>query len=260
MQIAGSVALVTGASRGLGRHFAAQLLQHGVAKVYATARRPDSVDVPGAEVLSLDITDPASIAAAAKAAGDVTLLVNNAGVATFTNLTTSDMDMIRLEMDTHYYGLLNMIRAFAPILRAGGGGAIVNVLSAGAWAPSEHTSSYCAAKAAAWSLTNSVRLELASQNTQVTGLILGPTDTDMGAGVEMDKNDPADVVRATLDGIEAGHAEVIADALSAQAKANLALDPAQVYQPTSGPGEAVNRLRGHRDRATGRRPTISRAP
>ncbi|MEH0626554.1 SDR family oxidoreductase [Streptomyces stelliscabiei] len=234
MQIANSVALVTGASRGLGRHFATQLLERGAAKVYATARNPESIDLPGAEVLALDITDPASVAAAAATATDVTMLVNNAGINTMHELVNGDLDQIELEMNTHYYGPLRMIRAFAPILKAGGGGAIVNVLSAASWIPSEHWGAYHAAKAAAWSLTNSVRLELSGQNTLVTGVYLGPTDTDLARGLSFpfELNDPVDVVKAALDGVEAGQSEVLADALSAQIKANLALDPATIYTPT----------------------------
>ncbi|WP_328834965.1 SDR family oxidoreductase [Streptomyces europaeiscabiei] len=233
MHIASSVALVTGASRGLGRHFVTQLLERGATKVYATARNPESVDLPGAEMLRLDITDPASVAAVAEAASDVTLLVNNAGIITLNDLVNGDLDQIELEMDTAYYGPLRMIRAFAPILKAGGGGAIVNVLSVASWVPSEYWGAYSAAKAAAWSLTNSVRLELSRQNTLVTGVYLGPTDTDMAKGQPFEKNDPADVVRAALNGVEAKQSEVIADALSARAKANLALDPAVVYTPAA---------------------------
>ncbi|MEU3983972.1 SDR family oxidoreductase [Streptomyces sp. NPDC026672] len=232
MKIANSVALVTGAGRGLGRHFALQLLERGAAKVYATARDPRSVDLPGAEVLRLDITDPASVAAAADAASDVTLLVNNAGIMTFSRLVDGDLEQIELEMNTHYYGPLHMVRAFAPILKAGGGGAIVNVLSAASWVPSDQWGAYHAAKAAAWNLTNSVRLELSGQNTLVTGVYLGPTDTDMAEGLPIEKNDPADVVRAALDGVETNSSEVIADALSVRAKANLALDPGTIYAST----------------------------
>ena len=130
MQISGSIALVTGANRGLGREFATQLLARGAAKVYATARSVEKVDIPGAEVLPLDITDPGSVAAAARAAADVTLLINNAGVSTGANLVTGDLDLLRREMDTHFWGTLGMIRAFAPSLS---GGAILNVLSALSW-------------------------------------------------------------------------------------------------------------------------------
>ncbi|OPG09042.1 short-chain dehydrogenase [Streptomyces sp. GKU 895] len=226
MQIADSVALVTGAGRGLGRHFATQLLERGAAKVYAAARRPESVDVPGVEVLPLDITDPMSVAAAAAAAGDVTLLVNNAGIATFTDLVTGDMDRIRLEMETNYFGPLNMVRAFAPVLRAGGGGALVNMLSVASWVGGEHAGAYNTAKAAAWSLTNCVRLELAAQNTLVSGVVLGPTDTDMIAGMDLPKNDPAAAVQTVLDEVEAGRTEILVDEFAAMAKTALSLDPA----------------------------------
>jgi NAD(P)-dependent dehydrogenase (short-subunit alcohol dehydrogenase family) len=229
MKISGSTALVTGASRGLGRQFARQLLERGAARVYATARNPGQVDVPGADVLPLDITDPSSVAAAAAAAGDVTLLVNNAGVSTFQNLVTGDLDKIRLELDTHFYGTLAVVRAFAPALAANGGGAILNVLSRMSWLSYDGANSYAVAKAAEWSLTNGVRLELAGQGTLVSGVLLSSTDTDMMAGWDIPKNDPADVVRQALDGIEAGQLEIVADEDTARAKADLSADPALTY-------------------------------
>lgn len=229
MNISGSTALVTGASRGLGRHFARQLLERGAARVYATARDPRQVDVPGADVLPLDITDPGSVAATAAIAGDVTLLVNNAGVSTFQNLVTGDLDKIRLELDTHFYGTLAVVRAFAPMLAANGGGAILNVLSRMSWLSYDGANSYAVAKAAQWSLTNGVRLELAGQGTLVSAVLLSSTDTDMMAGWDIPKNDPADVVRLALDGIEDGLLEIIADEDTAQAKAALSGDPAVMY-------------------------------
>ncbi|WP_432992590.1 SDR family oxidoreductase [Dactylosporangium sp. CA-233914] len=229
MQINGSVALVTGANRGLGRHFAQQLLARGAAKVYATARDPQRIDLAGVERLRLDITDPSQVAAAAARASDVTLLVNNAGIATYTNLISGDMTQIRRELDTHFYGTLAVTRAFAPILGAHGGGAILNVLSALSWFSYDGANAYGVAKAAEWSLTNGVRLELAGQGTQVTGLHLGAADTDMMAGYEGEKADPAEVVRAGLDGLEAGRWEVLADTWSAQVKASLAKDPSEFY-------------------------------
>jgi NAD(P)-dependent dehydrogenase (short-subunit alcohol dehydrogenase family) len=229
MKIPGSTALITGASRGLGRHFALQLVERGAARVYATARNPARVDVPGAQVLTLDITDPASVAAAAVTAGDVTLLVNNAGVSTYQNLVTGDLGQIREEIDTHLYGTLAVIRAFAPVLAANGGGAILNVLSRMSWLSYEGANSYAVAKAAEWSLTNGVRLELARQGTLVSGVLLSATDTDMMAGWDIPKNDPADVVRRALDGIEDGLLEIIADEDTAQAKAELSADPAVTY-------------------------------
>lgn len=232
MRIEGSVALVTGANRGIGRHFATHLLERGAAKVYATARRPERVDVAGAHVLGLDVTDPASVAAAAEAAPDVTVVVNNAGVSTYQDLLTGDPEKIRLEMDTHFFGTLAVIRAFAPVLGANGGGAVLNVLSALSWVSYQGATSYAAAKAAQWSLTNGVRLELAEQGTLVTGLVLGSTDTDMMAGWDVPKNDPADVVRAALDGVESGALEVLVDDAAHQSKAALAAAPEVVYPHT----------------------------
>lgn len=229
MQIEGAVALVTGANRGIGRHFARQLVERGAAKVYATARDPGSIDLPGVTPLRLDITDPASIAAAAAQAGDVTLLVNNAGIATGANLVTGDLADVRAEFETHFFGTLGVVRAFAPILAANGGGAVLNVLSALSWFSYDGGTAYCAAKSAEWSLTNGIRLELAKQGTLVTGLHLGLTDTDMTAGMSGDKGDPADVARAGLDGIAAGALEVLADATSRRVKAALSGDPALLY-------------------------------
>lgn len=235
MKISGSVALVTGANRGMGRHFAEQLRQRGAVKVYATARNRERVDLAGVEVLRLDVTDPDSVAAAATAAGDVTLLINNAGIATGTNLL-GDLDKIRLEMDTHYFGTLSVVRAFAPVLAATGGGAILNVLSALSWFSFDGANAYAAAKAAEWSLTNGIRLELAAQGTQVTGIHVGAVDTDIMTGYDGPKVNPADVVRAALDGLEADKIEVVVDDWSAMIKATLAGDPADFYTQTAPAG------------------------
>ncbi|MCW2520121.1 MAG: short-chain dehydrogenase/reductase, partial [Mycobacterium sp.] len=132
MDISSSTALVTGANRGLGRHFATDLIKRG-AKVYAGARNPESVDIEGAIPLAVDITDPASVAAAAEAAGDVTLLINNAGIAADVNLLTGDLDGAHREMETNYFGTLSMVRAFAPVITGNGGGGILNVLSVLSW-------------------------------------------------------------------------------------------------------------------------------
>ncbi|AXK36742.1 SDR family NAD(P)-dependent oxidoreductase [Streptomyces armeniacus] len=229
-RIEGAVALVTGANRGLGRHFARQLLERGAARVYAAARRPDTVGLPGTVPLRLDITDDDEVRATAAAAGDVTLLVNNAGISRFTNLVTSELADVRAEMDTNYWGTLAVVRAFAPVLAANGGGAILNVLSAQSWHPYPGTNGYHAAKAAQWALTNGVRTELAAQGTLVTGLHLGAVDTDFSAAYDGPKGDPADTVRAGLDGIEAGAAEVLADEWSARVKRSLAEDPTRLYE------------------------------
>src|ERR1700759_851631 len=162
MQIEGSTALVTGANRGLGRRFAAELLARG-AKGYAGARNPDSVDLPGGTPIALDITDPASVAAAAAATGDVSLLINNAGSATGASLLDGSLADIELEMNTHFFGTLVVSRAFAPQLARAGGGAMLNVLSVLSWVSLPDISGYCAAKSAEWSLTNALRVQLAGQ-------------------------------------------------------------------------------------------------
>lgn len=229
MELNGSIALVTGANRGIGRHFAAALLERGASKVYAAARDAASIDLPGVVPLQLDVTDPASIEQAAALAGDVTLLVNNAGVSLHQGLIGGDLELVRREMDTNYFGPLLTTRAFAPALAAGGGGAVLNVLSRVSWLAYPGVGGYAASKAAGWSLTNSLRLELAGQGTLVTGLYLSSTDTDMMAGWDVPKNDPADVVRLALDGIEAGAFEVVADEETAETKRLLSADPREVY-------------------------------
>lgn len=227
MQINGAHVLVTGANRGLGRQFVLSLLDRGAGKVYATARRPDLIDVPGVVPLRLDITDPASVAAAAAAAPDVKIVINNAGILTGANLVTGDLDAIRREMDTHFYGALNVIRAFAPQLA---GGAILNVLSALSWLATDGSGAYHVAKAAEWALTNSARLELAGQRTLVTGLHLGVADTDMSSWYEGEKAHPEAVVAAALDGIEADRPEVLADDWTRQVKAWQSEDPEVIYR------------------------------
>ena len=222
MDLTNSVALVTGANRGLGRHLAAQLLERG-AKVYAGARNPSSVDLPGAIPLQIDVTDPASVEQAAKVAGDVTLLINNAGSSTQQSLVDGDLDGIRLEMDTHYYGTLAVTRAFAPIIEANGGGAILNVLSVLSWFHPAGAGAYSSAKAAGWALTNAVREELAPRGIAVSALHVGYMDTDMAAHVPADqKTDPAVVAAQALDGVAMGRPEILADDVTRGVKAGLA--------------------------------------
>jgi NAD(P)-dependent dehydrogenase (short-subunit alcohol dehydrogenase family) len=228
MRIEGSTALVTGANRGLGRRFAEELLARG-AKVYAGARDPGSVDLPGAIPVALDITDPASVAAAADATGDVSLLINNAGSSTGANLLTGSLADIELEMNTHFFGTLAVVRAFAPQLAAHGGGAVLNVLSVLSWVSFPDSGAYSAAKSAEWSLTNALRQQLAGQNTQVTALHVGYMDTDMARHVTSPKTDPAVVAKLALDGLAAGQPEVVADEISQQVERGLAGGVAALY-------------------------------
>ncbi|MFI7542644.1 SDR family oxidoreductase [Actinoplanes sp. NPDC049599] len=222
MRLKNSVALVTGANRGLGRHFAAQLVQRG-AKVYAAARRPETVDLPGVIAVRLDITDPESVAHAAKLADDVTVLVNNAGTSLGAHLLDGDLDEIRREMETHYFGTLAVTRAFAPVLERNGGGAVLNVLSVLSWVHPGPFGAYSAAKAAEWAQSNALRDLLAPKGITVSALHVGFMDTDMAASVPADqKSDPAVVARLALDGVEACRPEIVADEFSRTVKAGLA--------------------------------------
>jgi NAD(P)-dependent dehydrogenase (short-subunit alcohol dehydrogenase family) len=228
MQIAGSTALVTGANRGLGRHFAQQLLDRG-ATVYAGARDIGSVDIPGVIPVQLDITDPRSIAAAAATAQNVSIVVNNAGTGTGSSVIGGSLDDIRLEMETHYFGTLAVTREFAPQLAAAGSSAILNVLSLLSWLTAPGFSAYAAAKSAEWSLTNALRLELAEQGTQVTALHVGFMDTDMVREIEAAKSDPAVIARRALDGVQDGATEVIADESSRDVRAGLSTGVSALY-------------------------------
>jgi short-subunit dehydrogenase len=225
MIIKDAVALVTGANRGIGEQFARLLLDRGAAKVYATARDASKIAVPGVEALPLDITDPEAVAEVAARADDVTLLVNNAGVAYSQNAVTGDLALMRAEMETNAFGSLSMIRAFAPVLARGGGGAIVNVLSAASWFTYPGNSSYAMSKAAAWNLTNGVRQELREQGTLVTGAHVGLVDTDLTAGIDAEKMSAAEFVALVLDAVESGSEEVVADDLAWRAKMSVAAKP-----------------------------------
>jgi NAD(P)-dependent dehydrogenase (short-subunit alcohol dehydrogenase family) len=222
MDLTRTVALVTGANRGFGRALAAQLAGRG-AKVYAAARNPETVDLPGVVPLRLDITDPGQIAAAVAAASDVTLLVNNAGVSTGADLLSADVSDIRREMDVHYFGTLGVTRAFVPVIEGNGGGGILNVLSVLSWFHPPGAGAYSSAKAAGWAMSNALRAGLADRGIAVTALHVGYMDTDMAAHVPADqKTDPALVAELALDGVAAGAPEVIADDLTRGVKQGLA--------------------------------------
>ena len=219
------VALVTGANRGLGRQFATELLARG-AKVYAAARHPDTIDLPGVVPIQLDITDPDSVRTAADCADDVTVLINNAGVSTRASLLSGPIEDVRLEMETHYFGTINVTRAFVPVIEHNGGGAILNVLSVLSWLHVPSSGAYSAAKAAAWALTDAVRTELAPRGIHVAAVHVGYMNTDMVSYIPADqKVDPAEVARLALDGLFRGDTEVLADDLSRNAKAQLSAPP-----------------------------------
>jgi NAD(P)-dependent dehydrogenase (short-subunit alcohol dehydrogenase family) len=232
MKIAGSVALVTGANRGLGQAYARELVRRGAAKVYGAARKPAEVTEPGLTPIGLDITDPERVARVAQQCADVTLLVNNAGVLTYNNFTGApDLSGARLEMETNYFGTLSMCRAFAPVLAANGGGAIVNMLSVTSFYTNPFNATYGASKAAGWSLTNGIRLELHHQGTLVVGVHAGFIDTDMAALVDLPKDSPESVAQQVCDGVEAGRVEVLCDERTRTVKAELSRDQELIYPP-----------------------------
>jgi NAD(P)-dependent dehydrogenase (short-subunit alcohol dehydrogenase family) len=230
MNIDHSTVLVTGANRGLGAAFCRALQERGASKIYAAARRPEQVDTPGVIPVRLDITSAADIEAAVEQCGDITLLINNAGIGTGTGVFADDaLDRLQQEFDTNVFGPLAMSRSFAPTLASNGGGAIVNVLSVLSWYASTQAALYCAAKAASWSLTNSLRLDLLAQRTQVVAVHVGYMDTDMTAALDVPKSSPDDVARLVLDAVHNGEHEVLADDISRAVKAALSGDLTSLY-------------------------------
>jgi len=234
MQIADSVALVTGAGRGLGQVFVQELARRGAKTVYAAARNPARLGGPGTPGIpvELDITKPDQVTAAADRCADVNLLINNAGVMTSSPfLEAPTMDGARQEIETNYLGTLAMCRAFAPVLARGGGGAIVNLLSVTSFFTNPENGSYGASKAAEWSLTNGVRIELAHQGTLVVGVHAGFIDTEMVTELArgLPKLDPLDVVRQVFDAVEANRVEVLAGERTRRVKSLLPDDHEKIY-------------------------------
>jgi len=222
MQLANAVVLITGANRGIGQAFAREALARGARRVYAAARDPASVKLPGVLPIQLDVTDPEQVARAARECRDVTLLINNAGVAeTGGFLQDNALASARRQLDVNFFGMLQMAQAFAPVLAAHGGGALLNVLSIASWINRPLLGTYGATKSAAWALTNGLRHELRAQGTQVTALHMGFVDTDLTRGIEMPKSTPEAIVREAFDGLEAGVEEVLADLATQQVKQSL---------------------------------------
>ena len=221
MQIRNTTALVTGANRGIGKSTVRALLDGGAAKVYAAARDVRHVasvvalDPKRVVPLELDITNEAQLESAARAAGDVRLLVNNAGVLDFGDALDMSLSSIKRNFDVNFYGTLSAVRAFAPAIERNGGGAVVNLLSIVALASMPGLSGYNASKAALWSMTQSLRGTLAKRNISVHGVFPGPVDTDMAASITFDKTSPDDVARAIIEGIESGREDIFPDPMSA---------------------------------------------
>jgi NAD(P)-dependent dehydrogenase (short-subunit alcohol dehydrogenase family) len=219
MKIENAVALVTGANRGIGLAFARELLARGARKVYAGARDPLAVTQTGVQLLRLDVNKPGDVAAAAALASDVTLVINNAGIAQPGGFLAPDSeDIARRLFETNFFAMLRMSKAFAPILKTHGGGALLNVLSVASWVNGGELAAYSASKSAAWSLTNALRSELAAQKTQVLGLHMAYVDTDLTRGLDAPKSSPEEIVKRALDGLESGLDEVLADELTLQVK------------------------------------------
>ncbi|WP_341892693.1 SDR family oxidoreductase [Variovorax sp. YR752] len=233
MNIENATVLVTGANRGIGLAFCRALLARGARKVYAGARDPSSVTLPGVQALRLDVNQPADVQAAARQAADVTLLINNAGIAQPGGFMLADSeDTTRRLFETNFFAMLRVSQAFAPVLKANGGGGLLNVLSIASWVNGGELAAYSASKAAAWSLTNALRHELAAQRTQVLGLHMAYVDTDLTRGLDAPKSSPDDIVSRALDGLEAGQHEVLADALTQQIKQGMTA-PVPSYLPQS---------------------------
>jgi len=227
MKIENSTALITGANRGIGLAFANAFLERGARKVYAGARDPSQVSLQGATPLRLDVNSAADIEAAARLANDVTIVVNNAGIAKFGSFLADDAEaLLRNHLETNLLGVLRVSRAFAPILARNGGGALLNVASVASWISSSMLASYAVSKSALWSLSNGLRNDLREQGTQVLTLHMGFVDTDLTQGIEMPKTQPETIVERALTALEAGAHEVLADEMTLQVKGGLSAEQA----------------------------------
>jgi NAD(P)-dependent dehydrogenase (short-subunit alcohol dehydrogenase family) len=229
MKLDGAAALVTGANRGLGAAIAQALVEAG-AKVYGAARDTATMTNQDVVPVVLDVTNPNDIASAARTCRDVSIVVNNAGIGRASaSLAPGAVDAARAELDTNYFGPMQVAQAFAPVLRANGGGALVNVLSVLSFVSMPQAATYSASKAAAWSLTNALRMELRRQGTLVVAVHAGFIDTDMAAGVDAPKISPESVAAQIVAALEADAEEVLADPTSEMVKASLANDLTALY-------------------------------
>lgn len=226
MELKNATVLITGANRGIGLAFAREALARGARKVYAGARDPASISLPGLQAIKLDVTSDEDVAAAAALAKDVTLVINNAGIAATGGFLADDsIESARRHLETNLLGPLRVAKAFAPVLAANGGGALLNVLSIASWINRPLLGVYGMSKSAAWALTNGLRHELREQGTQVLGLHMGFVDTDLTRGLDAPKSTPESVVRQAFEALEAGAEEVLADDATRQVKQGLAAEP-----------------------------------
>lgn len=226
MEIKGSVALVTGANRGLGQAYAQALLDAGAAKVYAASRDPSAITDPRLTPVRLDVTKAQEVAAAAAVCRNVNLLINNAGIMRSTPLLAEEGEAsLRDELEVNVLGLRAMIWAFAPVLAANGGGAMANMLSVVSWYVYPFNATYCASKAAALAVSEAARVELHRQGTLVVGVYAGFLDTDMAARVSGAKTPPRQVAERTLEGIRQGQRHVYADDHAVQLRHQVLTDP-----------------------------------
>lgn len=226
MKLANATVLITGANRGIGLAFARAVLARGARKVYGAARNPASITLPGVTPIKLDVTSADDVATAAALAGDVTIVINNAGVAETGSFLTPDAEAsLRRHLEVNVLGTLRVSRAFAPVLERNGGGALLNVASIASWISGPLLASYAVSKSAVWSLSNGLRNDLRAQQTQVLTLHMGFVDTDLTNGIDAPKSTPDAIVARALDALEAGADEVLADEITQQVKQGLSTEP-----------------------------------